>query len=240
MVPSSIRWVDDVRIEGTVNPYSKEGGLWDIVVTNPDGQVSTLEDAVVVNFRVPAQLASARIRAAGEGVRLEYMLIEADADERFRLYRATLPSEEYTLLVDDLSLDSDGILGFSDNSVEPGRTYAYLLESYRADGSVRELHRGSATVAAGALRLDPNHPNPFNPLTTIPFYLPERTRVRMDVFDVRGAHVTTLASGIFSAGAHRVQWNGVDSSGTPAASGVYYLRLRAGKRTLQRKMLLLK
>jgi len=240
MVPSSIRWVDDVRIEGTVNPYSKAGGLWDLVVTNPDGQVFTLNDAVTVNFFVPAQLASARIRAVGETVRLEYVLIEADADERFRLHRATLPAEDYTLLADGLTLETGGILNFSDETVEPGSVYAYLLESYRPDGSARELHRGSATVSAGALRLDPNHPNPFNPLTTIPFYLPERTRVRMDVYDVRGAHVATLASGIFSAGAHRVEWNGVDSGGTPAASGVYYLRLRAGQHTLQRKMLLLK
>ena len=240
MVPSSIRWVDDIRIEGTVNPYSKAGGLWNLVVTNPDGQVFTLDDAVMVNFRVPAQLASAHIHAQGGAVRLEYVLIEADADERFRLYRATLPAEDYTLLVEGLSLESDGVLGFSDDAVEPGRTYAYLLESYRSDGSTRELHRGSATVPAGALRLDPNHPNPFNPLTTIPFYLPERTRVRLDVFDVRGAHVTTLAAGVFSAGAHRVEWNGVDSGGRPAASGVYYLRLRAGQRTLERKMLLLK
>ena len=240
MVPSSIQWVDDIRIVGTVNPYSKSGGLWDLVVTNPDGQTFTLSDAVMVNFLVPAQLAAARIRPEGEAIRLEYMLIEADADERFRLHRTTLPSEAYAVLVDDLTTDGDGILSFTDDTVEPGRTYAYLLESYRADGSARELHRGSATVPAGALRLDQNHPNPFNPLTTVPFYLPERSRVRLEVFDVRGSHVITLAEGVFSAGAHRVEWNGMDGQGNPAASGVYYLRLQAGKRSLQRKMLLLK
>ena len=48
--------------------------------------------------------------------------------------------------------------------------------------------------------LDQNFPNPFNPVTTIRFQLDESSRVRLDIFDVRGALVRTLVDGARPAG----------------------------------------
>jgi len=80
-----------------------------------------------------------------------------------------------------------------------------------------------------------NYPNPFNPVTTISFWLPETGRLKLDVFAVTGAKVATLADGVLSAGEHSVTWN---ASGFP--SGVYFYRLRAGEFTGTGKMLLVK
>jgi hypothetical protein len=128
---------------------------------------------------------------------------------------------------------------YTDADVEAGGTYYYRLVSYR-DGDERELHRASATVPGVSFRLAQNIPNPFNPTTTIAFSLPERSDVVLNIYHVSGALVRTLAEGSFGAGPHDVQWNGRDNSGNPVSSGVYLYRLRAGKQSLTRKMVLLK
>jgi hypothetical protein len=103
---------------------------------------------------------------------------------------------------------------------------------------------GSAISAANdlpvALVLDQNHPNPFNPLTTISFSLPRDDKVRLKIFDVRGQLVRTLADGPQTAGSHSVVWNGRDDRGAEVASGTYLYRLETSESTVGRKMLLLK
>ncbi|MGB5875391.1 MAG: T9SS type A sorting domain-containing protein [Bacteroidota bacterium] len=65
-----------------------------------------------------------------------------------------------------------------------------------------------------------NYPNPFNPSTTIPYRLPTKSLVRLEVFDVNGQQVATLVNGEKEAGYHRTSW-------VPGlASGTYFYRLR--------------
>jgi len=96
-----------------------------------------------------------------------------------------------------------------------------------------------ATVPA-ALALQPNAPNPFNPSTVIRFSLPAAGPVRLVVYDIRGGLVRALIDRRIDAGTHEVAWDGRDSSGRPAASGVYLCRLATAQGTLVRKMTLLR
>jgi FlgD Ig-like domain len=68
-------------------------------------------------------------------------------------------------------------------------------------------------------------PNPFNPRTTVAFFVQTPGRVTIDVYDLRGRRVKSLQRGNVSAGAHEVVWTGVDDRGVSVASGVYFLRL---------------
>jgi hypothetical protein len=88
---------------------------------------------------------------------------------------------------------------------------------------------------APPLELGQNYPNPFNPSTSIGFTLSEAARVSLEVFDLRGGKVATLADGLKPAGSHAVRW---DAAGLP--SGIYFYRLRSELGTLTRRMLLLK
>jgi hypothetical protein len=88
--------------------------------------------------------------------------------------------------------------------------------------------------------LHPNHPNPFNPVTTVRFELERALRVRIDIFDIRGRRLMTLADRAFSAGLHSVVWNGTNTAGVPVASGIYFVRLNAADQVLTRRALLLK
>ncbi len=71
-------------------------------------------------------------------------------------------------------------------------------------------------------RAYPNHPNPFNPRTTLAFDLPTAASpVRLRLYDLRGRLTASLVDGALPAGQHSVAWNGTDDAGRAVASGVY-------------------
>ncbi len=69
-------------------------------------------------------------------------------------------------------------------------------------------------------------PNPFNPRTTVAYFVAAAGRVAIDVYDLRGRRVKALQWGEVSVGAHEVVWTGVDERGASVASGVYFIRLQ--------------
>jgi hypothetical protein len=86
-----------------------------------------------------------------------------------------------------------------------------------------------------------NHPNPFNPSTTIEYWLPDAASVRLSIFSADGRRIRTLVDGEWrAAGAQRLRWDGTDGSGRQVGSGVYLSRLEVGGRRESRRMLLLK
>ena len=87
-----------------------------------------------------------------------------------------------------------------------------------------------ATIA-----LHQNYPNPFNPATTIAFYLPETTEIRLSVYNVVGQAIVVLEEGTLTAGEHHYEWN---ATGFP--SGMYIYQLEVGTKILTRKMTLVK
>ncbi len=89
-------------------------------------------------------------------------------------------------------------------------------------------------------RLDPARPNPFNPMTTIAFALPESGPARLAVYDVGGRLVAVLAEGVHAAGEHEAVWNGRDAAGRQLGSGVYFVRLEAAGSVSTRKMVMVK
>ena len=83
--------------------------------------------------------------------------------------------------------------------------------------------------------LHQNFPNPFNPATTISFYLPESVPVKLSVFNVVGQPVAVLTEGTLSPGDHEFEW---DATGLP--SGMYIYQLEVGTKVMTRKMTLVK
>ena len=85
-------------------------------------------------------------------------------------------------------------------------------------------------------------PNPFNPTTRIVYFVPDGAQetVSLVVYDVRGARVRTLVSGVKSAGRYEVEWDGRNQNGVPVSSGVYFYRLVQRGFSDTRKMVLVK
>jgi hypothetical protein len=82
-----------------------------------------------------------------------------------------------------------------------------------------------------------NYPNPFNPATIIRFYLPTSSFVTLNVFDVMGREVATLAHEERSAGEGAVIF---DASAAGISTGVYYYRMHAGRYAETKRFLFLK
>lgn len=89
-------------------------------------------------------------------------------------------------------------------------------------------------------QLNNNYPNPFNPTTTIGFNLKEEAKVKIEIYNIHGQKVDTVADGYYGAGYNNVNWNGVDGEGRPVASGVYFYKMKAGRYTSTKKMILMK
>ncbi len=84
------------------------------------------------------------------------------------------------------------------------------------------------------------YPNPFNPDTNIRFDLQQPSRVKLDIYNVRGQKVRSLTDQRYPSGSHTVQWNGTDDYGKHAATGIYYLRMQADRKSFVRKMMMIK
>ena len=85
-----------------------------------------------------------------------------------------------------------------------------------------------------------NYPNPFNPVTAIEYSLPQRSSVRIDIFNLLGQRVKILVDREEPAGSYTVAWNGTNSHGQSVSTGVYFYRFQAGYYVETKKMLLLK
>jgi len=85
-----------------------------------------------------------------------------------------------------------------------------------------------------------NYPNPFNPSTTISFVLPKRERVGIKIFNSLGQLVCELINEERDAGENSIVWNGKNSNGMEAASGIYFYRVQIGKNFVIDKMVLQK
>ncbi len=91
-----------------------------------------------------------------------------------------------------------------------------------------------------AFRLEQNYPNPFNPATTIRFTLPAKDFASLKIYDVSGRLVRTLVERTLEPDNYTLRWDGTNENGRPAASGIYFYRLRAGKNTATKKMVLIR
>jgi len=84
------------------------------------------------------------------------------------------------------------------------------------------------------------YPNPFNPVTTLRYDLPEDARVNITIYDMMGRIVKTLVNGTQTAGYKSIQWNATNSFGKPVSAGVYLYQIRAGEFIQTKKMVVLK
>ena len=85
-----------------------------------------------------------------------------------------------------------------------------------------------------------NYPNPFNPITTIRYDLPEVRDVQISIIDLTGRIIVSTDLKDHKAGRHTYVWNGVNKSGKKVSTGMYFFILTAGLETNKQKMLLLK
>lgn len=140
---------------------------------------------------------------------------------------------------DTLAMVSAGSDSFRVLSAFPAPTFSWRVLARDPQGHLRAspgrvFHApaavttppGRSRVAWASLR--PPHPNPFNPRVSLTVVLERPARAELWIHDAAGRRVRPLRQGGgWSAGVHRLEWDGTDAQGAPVASGVYLVRLRA-------------
>ena len=174
------------------------------------------------------------------GVRIDWTLSEMDDGTDFIVSRAAGPSMAFAEITSgDITRESLSF-SFIDTECEAGTTYYYRIDLLNDTGRMLLFETGPVETPPAALTLHQNHPNPFNPSTTISYHVPERCRVTLEIYNVSGDLVAKLYDGYREEGTYTASWNGYNTKGLQMSSGVYLYRLRAGKEILSRKMILLR
>jgi len=85
-----------------------------------------------------------------------------------------------------------------------------------------------------------NYPNPFDPSTTIAYSIPQKSDVKVNIYDVNGQLIKEIVNESLDAGEHFVTWNGTNQTNSSVASGVYIYTVQSGSRLVSRQMILVK
>ncbi len=175
------------------------------------------------------------------GVDVRWELTNDEAMESFALYRR----EGAAPLADVIAQGpvNTGAGSYLDRSAGAGKTYRYEMLVQTQDGDAFRSPVATVTTPASSLVLGQNHPNPFNPQTTIPYELPstaQAVHARLVILDTAGRVVRTLVDEDQAGGSREAVWNGRNDAGGTVSSGVYFYVLDAGGERRTRKLVLLK
>jgi predicted outer membrane repeat protein len=153
----------------------------------------------------------------------------------------------YNVYLDEELVTNTSELSYLFTDLVDGQNYTAGVTAVYTDGESEMVTTeftwiqtaNSGTVPA-LTSLQGNYPNPFNPETTINFSLAEATNVTIEIYNLKGQKVSTLVSENMDAGNHSLFWKGRSSNNEPVSSGVYFYKMRAGKYTSTKKMILMK
>ena len=85
-----------------------------------------------------------------------------------------------------------------------------------------------------------NQPNPFNPITTLRYDLPQNEMINITIYDMKGRIIKTLVNSSQTAGHKTIQWNATNDKNKPVSAGLYLYTIQAGEFRQTKKMVLLK
>lgn len=136
---------------------------------------------------------------------------------------------DYNVIMDGIF---QGTVDFGGGPLTGADIDAFIVKFSQDPTGVRTPLRNTSALWAS--------PNPFNPLTVVHYSVSQPGHVRVDIFDARGARVTTLVDREHHAGAFTATWRGVDDGGNPVSSGVYFARLSTGGTVNRAKLVLVK
>ncbi len=200
-----------------LNEPTITNGVWTYDISNPTA---------------PIELTSFTLAAVPWSIRYSAQHVYLNAEDGLHIIDVSDPASPAEVGFADCGPLEDDVV------VDPPFVYALSngLMKFRVDA----LATGVRSEPAMGLRLDPCSPNPFNPTTSIRWFVDSTRQVSVEIYNVRGTLIRTLASRIMTAGQHSATWDGRDDQGRGVASGVYFCRLSNGVRSVTQKLTLLK
>ncbi|HOJ06654.1 MAG: T9SS type A sorting domain-containing protein [Ignavibacteriota bacterium] len=135
---------------------------------------------------------------------------------------------------------------YTDNDLfSGGSKFQYRLKQIDTDGKFEYSDVVEVEIVPEKFELSQNYPNPFNPSTTIRFSIPKETRLKINIYNMLGELVETIADGTYEAGYHKVTFSAIGGSASGGnafslPSGAYIYRFESPDFVQVRKMILIK
>ena len=239
IINGEVHWAGDIIVDGdvTVAPQGKlvihdntrvRFAGWDRLTGGRDAALCELriEGELQVSkerlYRLDA--ANRRRVIAAEGIELA-ALVQGEVWYGISVNGLDEARADY---LEEAIIVRDAEYGFSNQRIESASLDA---------GWQTGIFAGAGDYAEGFALL-PNHPNPFNPETTIPFLLSDASQVRLVVYNTLGQTVRILVDDYRPQGMQAAVWDARDEIGQVVAGGVYLYRLEiAGRFTQSGRML---
>jgi hypothetical protein len=178
-----------------------------------------------------------RVWLDAEPGKLHHKYLLADADD---------PSSDPLVVTGSYNWENDAAVENDENLIvihDAVTSNQYLQEFAArfetADGSPWDEVKSRKGIVPESIELSPVYPNPFNSETVARFYCPRNEIVRIEVYDVSGRMVRNLLSERI-VGSGEIRWDGTDSQGISAPSGIYYIRFSVPGASLTRKAVLVR
>jgi subtilisin family serine protease len=170
-----------------------------------------------------------------DGMKMRHML------GTISLPTSTGPDDWSALTSRTVSLDASGGTAEVTYALVYGATLADLNNNVDAANAANDpLSPVSEKAPVKLFRLAQNHPNPFNPSTSIMYSVVKDGPVDLAIYDLSGRRVRTLVNETRASGEYSVMWDGNDAAGNAVPSGMYFYKFESGGQSLSRKMTLVK
>lgn len=190
---------------------------------------------------LPVEISRFEAFAGDRMVTLEWTT-QTEIDNRgFHIYRALSEDGDFSRVNEDIIPGAGNSYlpieyEYVDDGLNNGTEYFYKLVSV-SYGNHLSYHENVVSAMprrehwgrlAGQTGLYGCSPNPFITSAQISFHLRDEavSKVSLQIYDVSGRLVRTLAQGHFDSGTHMVEWDGLDEGGKPVPSSLYFCRLR--------------
>ncbi len=223
------------------------------VVGNPGMQTSLNFDEMILNESNPSVTAFGSVFTVNYIIPVELILFNAlvKGNNILLIWATASESDNYGFEI-ERSLNSTNwrsigfvpghgtttipqLYSFTDKNIDIG-AYYYRLKQVDLNGSFE--YSNTIEVVVGTPKqysLGQNFPNPFNPTTVIPFDLPEKSNIKLTLYNLLGEVVAVISNCEFGAGHHQVSFNA-----SSLAAGLYFYKLEAKNFVDMKKLLILK
>ena len=179
------------------------------------------------NAPLPANFSSFTSNVYGRNVILKWTTASENNNSGFEILRSAQSDKglwtKVGFVAGNKTKTTPSNYTFEDKELNSGK-YNYKLKQVDYNGNYTYYNLSSVVEVGIPAKYDisQNYPNPFNPVSKIDFSLPFDSRISINLYDLSGREVLTLANEQRPAGYYTVQINGVN-----LASGVYFYRLIA-------------
>lgn len=209
------------------------------ITADPSGTCSTATVSGEGEIVFPVELTSFYGKVINGRINLFWTTVTETNNYGFEVQRKNLTNNFWS----DLGFvngsgnsNSPKSYSFVDHNISDGLNFIYRLKQIDTDGTINFSDSIEVSITIQSYGLEQNFPNPFNPITTIEFSLPEDVNnANLIIYNALGQVVAELLNGKKEAGTYSYQWNAQSF-----ASGLYLYRLVTEKFNSIKKMILLK